>query len=152
MRAFLNKYGIYVVVVALVIVGLILFLTRSTTHAPGSAFFIDEDSGQESVRAVTDIPPLPGAKGNPSIVKVYKYTTEGDKTVHVGYYIKFTPEMKQQMEELQRHPDPNSTLEPGNGMLVRKPDGSPKDWYKVSSPEGQKIVTVSSGPVEAAYP
>jgi hypothetical protein len=154
MRPFLDKYGVYLVAVAFVVAGIVWFFFGRGGHLPQSAFFIDEDTGQESVRPVTDIPPLIGAKGNPSLVKVYKYSTDGGKTVHVGYYLKFTPEMKAKMEELQQHPDPNSQLQPGSAMLVRKPESGPPGWVKISSSEGQKIVDIDAAPgtLDTIYP
>jgi hypothetical protein len=155
MREFLNKNGKWVAIVVLVLAGAIFFFTnRGSAKKPASGFFIDEDTGVESVRPVTDVPPLIGAKGNPSVVKVYKYRVEGKPEVKVGYYIKFTPEMKAKMEDMQAHPDQITELDPSSGMLVRKPDAGPSGWVAAKSSQGQKIMEgdPNEGSRETVYP
>ncbi len=155
MREFLNKNGKYVAVAALVLAGVVFFFsTRSGVKRPASTFFIDEDTGVESVRPVTDVPPFVGAKGNPSIVKVYKYTVGTDKTVKVGYYIKYTPEMKAKMEDAAKHPDQQNDLIPATGMLVRTPESATNAWVSATSSQGKKILEgdPNDGPRDTVYP
>lgn len=155
MRDFLNKNGKYVAVAVLALAGVVLFVSmRGGEKKPDSAFFIDEDTGVESTRPVTDVPPQNGAKGNPTIVKVYKYRVAGSTDVKVGYYIKFTPEMKAKMEEAQVHPEKGTDLTPSSGMLVRKPDAGVKGWVAATSKEGQKIMEgdPNEGSRDTVYP
>lgn len=147
MREFLNKNGAYVAA-GLIIIALAVWYVfgRGGDHIPSKAFFIDEDTGQESTRSIDDVPPLAGAKGNPSIVRVYKFNYEDDPTVRVGYYVKFPADMKAKMEDLIKHPNPQSLLEPGAAELIRKPDAGLNGWVKLSSAEGDKIVNALVSP------
>src|SRR5277367_7123428 len=78
MQTFLSKYGVYVAAVALVFVGVIYYLSINrrpvARAAPKNAFFVDEETGAESVRPVSDVPPLPGASGKETLVGEYKYS------------------------------------------------------------------------------
>jgi hypothetical protein len=155
MREFLNKNGKYVAVAALVLAGLVIFVSmRGPAKKPESTYFIDEDTGVESARPVTDVPPLIGAKNNPSIVKVYKYRVEGNPAIKVGYYIKFTPEMKAKVEDSIAHPEKYPDLNTSTGMLVRKPDAGPSGWVPATSGEGKKIMEgdPNEGSRDTVYP
>ena len=155
MREFLNKYGKYVAVAALVLAGVVFFFsTRGGVKTPNSTYFVDEDTGVESTRSVNDVPPLIGAKGNPSIVKVYKYRVEGSADVKIGYYVKFTPDMKVKVEDSLAHPDKYPELNTAPGMLVRKADAGPKGWVAATSGEGKKIMEgdPNEGSRDTVYP
>ena len=155
MREFLNKNGKYVAVGAIVLAGAFFFFTaRGGVKKPNTTFFIDEDTSVESARPVTDVPPLTGAKGNPSIVKVYKYRVEGSPDVKVGYYLKFTPEMKAKVEDSLAHPEKYPELNASTGTLVRKPDAGPSGWVSATSREGKKIMEgdPNEGSRDTVYP
>ncbi|MGN6367442.1 MAG: hypothetical protein ACTHN5_04185 [Phycisphaerae bacterium] len=155
MREFLNKNGKYVAAAVLVLAGVIFYFTsRGGEKKPETAFYFDEDTGTEVIRPVTDVPPQIGAKGNPSVVKVYKYRVAGSPDVKVGYYFKFTPEMKAKVEDSLVHPEKYPDLNTSTGMLVRKPDAGPSGWVEATSAEGKKILEgdPNEGPRDTVYP
>ena len=69
-------------------------------HAINSSYFVDEETGEESVHPLTDIPPLIGKSGKSTLVREVKYSLDGGKTVKVAYYLKFNDATKKKLEDL----------------------------------------------------
>jgi len=143
MQAFLSKYGVYVAAMAIVLAGVIYYLSANRGPgigaAPRSAFFVDEETAAESVRPISDVPPLPGASGKDTLVGEYKYSVDGGKTAKVGYYYKYMPDMKKKMEATPAGQAP--AFDPAQGELVRSPERGSR-WVRFDSDEGQALVGV----------
>jgi hypothetical protein len=119
-----------------------------------TTFFIDEETGEESIRSVHDVAPLLGKSGKPTIVQVFKFTCDGGKTVKTAYYSKFTDGMKSQLEavyQANKTPDFDTT----QGMLIRSPEKG-STWVHWGTPEASKVLSALScpdgGDIETVFP
>ncbi|MGN6368287.1 MAG: hypothetical protein ACTHN5_08520 [Phycisphaerae bacterium] len=108
-----------------------------------SAYFVDEATGEETVRPMSDIPPLKGAGGGETVVREFKYTEDGRATVKVAYYIKYTPETQAKLQGMKTQEE-RDQYDATEGTLVRSPAPGSK-WVEWGSPEGQEITTIHPG-------
>ncbi|MEI8198317.1 MAG: hypothetical protein WCI73_20685 [Phycisphaerae bacterium] len=128
------------------------------THPqPARAYFIDEETGEVSIHPASEIPPLLGKSGKPTVVTAVYYTCGSCAARKPAYYRKFTPEAKDALEKAHKAgsgaasptaPGPSSNgsgiprsvmLGVGQGELVRAPEaGSP--WVPLHSEAGRKLV------------
>ncbi len=133
-----SKTGKLVLVVALLVAagGVTYFFRGKGFNPPKSAYYFDEETGEELVRPGTDVPPLPGKSGKPTVVREFKYSFDGGKTSKVGYYFKYTDDMKAKIEEAQAH---GGSVDGVLGELIRSPDAGSK-WISIGSDEAQPIV------------
>lgn len=105
----------------------------------GPVDFVDEETGETSIRPADDIPPLIGSRGKPTLVRAI-YDWGPDKTRVLQCYQKYTPEAKAIVERIIRRK--NITADEMRaaqaGCLVRRPEsGAP--WVPRFSAEGEKI-------------
>jgi len=158
-REFLNKYGVHIAVVFFVIalLAVVFRCSGGPSNQPyvdtflgnrNLAFFVDEETGEESVHAVSEIPPLVGKSGKPTVVKALKFSTDGGKTAKAHYYLKYTEESKAELESLAAT-DPQAearrmTLE-REGLQVRSP-APESPWVRLHSSEGLAITTFPTSP------
>ena len=129
------------VAVAILIAAAAIIIYFNRGHGRSSIasyYFIDEETGEESVRPVSDIPPLPGKSGKPTVVREYKYSLDGGSTVKVGYYLKFDDGAKKKLEDLVAQGKNPNEIDTTSGQLVRSPDPGSK-WVSIGSGEGQTI-------------
>ena len=96
----------------------------------------------ETIRPMSDIPPLKGPGGKETVVREFKYSEDGRASVKVAYLIKYTPETQARMKgmtaaELQG-------FDATGGTLVRSPAAGSK-WVAWSSAEGQEVTTIHPG-------
>jgi hypothetical protein len=151
MREFFNRYGVAVVVVVLLIAGAVYwFYGRGAPEAEASgvkAFYIDEETGEESVRPVTDVPPLAGKGGKDTVVVAAKYSCDGGKTSQVGYLMKYTPEGKAALEEVYKAGKDESSININmmQQVLVRLP-GKDGQWVFKQSDMGMRITDAGECP------
>ena len=105
-------------------------------------YFFDEDTGETVLRTDKDIPPLIGAKGQPSVVRAIYMAPEGAKEKTLVYLIKYTDEAKAALDEAVRK---NGFLDGltargyERGCLVRKP-APDSPWMPTASEEGQALM------------
>jgi hypothetical protein len=146
MREFINKYGAATVGVLFVLV-IVAFWFRSCrkeafNQNPRMAFYIDEETGEESVAPINQHPPLMGKAGKPTVVLAVKCTLDG-KTLQTLYLVKYSEQALQAIKTLPPREPNDPTLDPRGvilerGKLVRRPaQGSP--WVPALSPEGAQI-------------
>jgi hypothetical protein len=140
----MNQYGIVIVIVAAVLAVGMWWMWGKGKGAPAAsgvkAYYVDEDTGEESVRPETDIPPLKGKNGKDSVVWEMKYSCDGGKTSKVGYYMKYTPEGKQALEDAHAAGKDESSININmmEQLLVRLPEsGSP--WVPKHTALGMRI-------------
>jgi hypothetical protein len=144
MREWLNQRGLYVVAAAALLAIICYFVFNRQKPAAADvnqvkAFYIDEDTGAESVLPITSVPPLLGATGKPTLVQAFKYSCDGGKTTKVAYLMKYTDAGKQYLESKKKN-QPFAFL--GANTLVRSPDpGSP--WVPQNSKEGAQVIVVN---------
>lgn len=140
-REFVNKHGKYIAAgCGVVAILAILLFNRSglpnVKENPSYGFYVDEGTGEEVVRPVTEVPPLAGKDGKATVVRAVKFSCEG-KQAEVGYFMKYPPAVQSSLQSMAfddvRRPDLLETEQ-----LVRLPrTGSP--WVKGSTEEGEKI-------------
>jgi hypothetical protein len=114
------------------------------------AYFYDLSEGKLFVRPQSSIPPIEGlTKGQLDGVRAVVISTNGDcsdkKARGIAYLEKCSPQLKQQMEAVQKAGAAAGSLpleigrgEAGDHIFVRRL-GEDK-WYTRASPEGQKIM------------
>lgn len=143
----MRKYGLYIGggLLLLAIVILLVQLRGGSSGGPvgdaGKAFFVDEETGEQSVGAATDVPPLNNKAGKPTLVKGVFVTADGGSTKRLAYLMKYTPEAKAAIEKAHQEKKLEDVMTSdlvSEGTLVRLPDkGAP--WVKMSSREGAAI-------------
>ncbi len=141
-REFINKHGKWVAGGLLVLALLLaLLLTRSSLRNvrenPSYGFYVDEETGVETVHPATEVPPLDGKAGRPTVVRAFKFTCDNGQTVTVGYYMKYPVAVRDQIKNLdvldQKRIDLLDVAE-----FVRLPQAN-SPWVKAQSDAGQKI-------------
>jgi hypothetical protein len=154
MSAQLKKGDVMKVLVSCVLLGMSGFFVYSyfqrENASGGSAYFYDLSEGKLFVRAQSSIPPIEGLnKDQFDGVRAVVISTNGDcldkKARGIAYLEKCSPQLKQQMEAVQRAGAAAGSLtleigrgEAGDHIFVRRL-GEDK-WYTRASPEGQKIM------------
>ncbi|MCL2645396.1 MAG: hypothetical protein FWD61_00150 [Phycisphaerales bacterium] len=152
MQTFLNKYGIYLVVVLFALVALVIWINAkrasSGTGRSNMGFFIDEETGEESVRSLSELPPLMGKSGRPTVVRAMKYgfADNSDKRSdeRTVYLTKFTPEVQEALKTLPEN-DPKRPELFFSGQLVRSPQPDSK-WILLNNPASQAITVLPNPP------
>ena len=133
----------------------IFYAPSRTTHINlTSTFFIDEETGEESIQSTKNVPPLLGKGGKPTIVQVFKFTCDHGKTIKTAYYLKYADSTKRSLEEA-RAANKTPDFDPTQGMFIRSPEkGSP--WVHWGTPEASKVLSAldcpDGGDVETVFP
>jgi len=151
----MHKFGLPLVVALFVLVALVLWInagrSSSGTGNPNRAFFVDEETGEEIVRPGTELPPLLGKAGNPTVVGAMKFGFKDNKTGNISdeqivYLFKFTPEAQEALKTMDQH-DPMRQEAFFSGQLVRSPQpDSDSEWVHHNSDEGRAIVALPNPP------
>jgi hypothetical protein len=140
MRAALNRFGIPIAILAVLIVA---WQFRSYFQRPPVnietqfAFYLDEDSGEESIQSVRELPPMGGAKGRPSVIRVIKITCDGGATSRPLYMLKYSDEALAELQYMKRD-DPHRDELMKKGEMVRIPDPW-TTWVPANSDEAAVI-------------
>ena len=109
-------------------------IVRQAVHA----YYVDEETGQETVQAANLVPPLSGPSGKPTVVRAVCFSSDGGKTKVTGYYETYTPEAKGLLEGSSSAVSLYAGLQIDKGHLVRKPNsGSP--WVWINSDQGKRV-------------
>ena len=151
MRKFINQYGYIIAIAAVVIAVIVIIYSMSGGAAqqiPTQAFYMDEETGEESLGDINGIPPLMGKSGKPTLVKVLKYTCDGGKTKTPYLLIKFPPQVQQEINSLNAE-DPVQDMRRAKLMSeaywVRSPAAG-SQWYPAQHPKGVEIAVVPNCP------
>jgi hypothetical protein len=146
MRQGVQKSGVWVAVALLAGAGFVAYRYAHSSgyHPPTSAYFVDEETGEELVRPATDIPPLMGKSGKPTVVREFKYSVDGGKTSKVAYYFKYSDSMKEKLEAAIAA-GKGGDLDGNPGEWVRSPAPQSK-WALLGTPEAQAISHVDLPP------
>ena len=148
MREFINKYG-YILAPIVVVLGIIVYFILRHTPSPGAragnaryAFFIDEETGAESVLIQPQIPPLMGKSGRPTVARAVKFSCDGGRTAQVLYLFKYTDAAQAELKSL---PDNDTAADfrradlEAHGTLIRAPAAGP--WVPGDSQEAETLTT-----------
>jgi len=161
MRKLINKYA-YVIIGAAVVLAVLLLIFRGgnkpahemTKYA--KAFYVDEETGEEFVRPVDQLPPLMGPSGRPTLVRAYKFSADGGTTAPVVYLEKYPDEVLDELKTSTDDARKSDLL--SQGLYIRLPSDGSK-WLPKNSPEAQRAIasamaTIRSGSqsVEPVYP
>ena len=145
MRKLIDKYGMYIGIGTLLL-AVVIFLTlgrRKHVATPSidlsKGFFIDEQTNQESVRSLDEIPPLPGKDGKPTVVRAMKYHSPDGKQTRIVYLLKYSDQIQAQFNAAPAgSPVRSQILESSSGEMVCSPD-SGSQWVSADSSAGQQI-------------
>jgi hypothetical protein len=151
MRKFINQYG-YIIAIAAVVISLIVIIFSmrggSAPQVPTQAFYMDEETGEESLGDINGIPPLMGKNGKATLVKVLKYSCDGGKTKTPYLLIKYPPQVQQKLNSLSAD-DPVQDIERAklmdDGYWVRSP-ASGSQWFPAQHPKGAELAVVPNCP------
>jgi len=143
MREMINKYAYYIIG-AVVVVAILLFFLRggekpNNVTAASKTFYVDEETGKESVRAGIEFPPLVGASGKRTLVQACKFSADGGETKTIAYLLKYTDEAQEELASKPNLDDSRKSDLARDCLLVRRP-GDGQKWVLRSSTEGQNIV------------
>ncbi|MCL2647024.1 MAG: hypothetical protein FWD61_08460 [Phycisphaerales bacterium] len=146
MRELINKYAYYIIGVAVVGVLLLIIFrgkgVESGRAATNKAFYVDDETGEESTIATDELPPLLGKNGKPTLVKAIKFTTDGGKTVKIAYLLKYSDQTLAEWKSLTPEYDFRKADLLDHGRLIRLP-GEGQKWVQVDSLEAQEILATS---------
>jgi len=160
MRQFINKFGVPLAVVIIVLAAILAIFSRKSgtipaiVGDPSLAWYIDESTGEESVLVFRDnIPPFKGAGGG-TLVMACKFQADCEKEPITGYLLKYTEDVRQRGAAFTGDNDQLTELL-STGRLVRSLEpGSP--WVSIYSSRAEEITSVpahSSGqPRRWVYP
>ena len=146
MRSIIQKFGLPFAIVVIVVALLLILFNRPNNPVnnklsgdPSMAFFVDEATGEESVRSKDDIPPLPGKDGKPTVVMAIKYSIDGGEP-QVLYYVKFTETLQAELNAVPsagggRH----ARVEMVSGLRQVRSPASGSQWVESRSEAGQAV-------------
>jgi hypothetical protein len=147
-RELINKYGAYIAIGVIVVALVVAWFFTGTSAPPtgdlSQGFFIDEETGEESVHPITAIPPLMGKSGKPTVVRAYKFSCEGGKNPQTIYLQKYIPEAQERLKNMSPD-DLDRDRVMSRGELVRLP-GKDKPWVRGTSTEAIPIRTLPDCP------
>jgi hypothetical protein len=143
MRQLLQKYGYAIAAGLIVLAGILIFFRSSSTSKegdPSKAFFVDEETNEEMILPTTEIPPLLGKGGKPTVVKAFKYTCGSPSDAKVYYFLKYTEEAQAKLKSMPAD-DPNRYDVVEKGELVRSAQpGSP--WVRARDPRANEVKSI----------
>ena len=148
MREFLNKFGIVVAVVAVVIAGVVVWLHYKqpgikVDKSPLTSY-VDEDSSEESMLSIWEVPPLGNSEGRPIVVRLVKITFDGGVTSKPHYLLKYNEQAQLELQKM-KNDDPRRAEVAANGELIRLPaPGS--EWVAGNSERAKAIRELPKGP------
>ena len=148
-RSWLQTHPQVVAILAIVvtIVAVASMLLRKTGPDPFAdrvnVFYYDESTGAVSVRPFTDIPPLMGSDGKPSLVRAVFISYGSDEEKKLAYLEKYEDAAKAMLDKsIQENPLRTASIDAligaEGGHLVRLPEpGSP--WVRTGTPEAVEV-------------
>ena len=148
MRNFINKFGIHLFIILLLTAGLLIWFYSRPRPKPGpnvnQAFYVDEETSEESVLSSDEIPPLPGKDGKLTVVRAMKFSCEGGKNPRTLYLLKYTPEAQAKLQSLLADSPRRSDVITA-GELIRSPEPH-SQWIPSISSQAEAIRTFPDCP------
>jgi len=148
MKKIIEKFGIHIIVGVFVLALIVTVLNLRSTPIvrwdgdPSLAWFIDEETGEESIRSADEIPPLTGASGQPTVVRVIKFIADNETTPIAGYFVKYSDAVRKRAAALPANVDESIRLDTlFTGQFIRSPAaGSP--WVPITDAQAAQIMSV----------
>jgi hypothetical protein len=168
-RNALNKNSVATaIVLIIIIVSVLIFAAYSLGYLGGNrgrepatmnAFFMDEETGMVEIRLASEIPPLIGKSGKPTVVLARFFTSSSDDSRKLIYLERCTPEVKLAVESARSGPTLSMEASEAlhHGTQVRAPEPN-SPWYSAESRDGQAVMNAVSalnsdaGKVRAVLP
>ena len=119
--------------------------TAGPDLATMKAFFMDEETGEIEIRLASEIPPLTGKSGQPTVVLARFFTATTDDARKLIYLERYTPEGKQAKEATRngRPPTMEEMEALRRGTQVRFPERN-SPWVFVDTPQGHAVLNAVS--------
>ena len=126
------------------------FRKKAPASKGRQSYFMDESTGEGTIRSASDVPPLKNDKGEATLVEVVAISFDNGKTSHPAYYIKYTPDAQKELQALNELP-PATTADEfrqrdqrkeqliQKGQWIRSPEKD-SPWVLAASPEGMAIL------------
>jgi hypothetical protein len=142
-REFVNKQGKIIAAVCAGVAVLTIFMcSRPSLHTtrenPSYGFYVDEATGVETILPETEIPPLKGKDGKPTVVRAFKFTCDDGKNVQIGYYMKYPDEVQKALTTMPADDARRERLLE-NAKLVR-PAAAGSQWLRAQSDAGDRLM------------
>jgi hypothetical protein len=145
--AIISGAAVVVTLLALGISSYVVFFGggHPRASAPTTQLFYDTDTKETVTRAATEIPPLIGSSGKPTLVRAYYFTCDGNCADKKIYFLeRYTEKAKAALESISTSGKPTpdamkAEMDARMGLQLRLPDGSDKDWVYADSEQGAKI-------------
>jgi hypothetical protein len=159
MHEFFRKYGPFVVGGILLFALLYyVFVARKAGESklgnPNYNFFVDEETGEESVHPNSELPPLIGASGKPTVVVAVKWACQDGSNVKTVYLQRYTPEALEKLRAMGPD-DLNRSNVMTEGEQLRDPSPG-SSWVSASSDAAAQLRTpqecADKKPMAAYYP
>lgn len=143
--------------VLIIIIGLFFAIKSiigpSGPPIPKYAYYIDEETGEESEQSINEIPPLVNEKtGKPTLVRASYYSCGSCKKGErkLAYLEKFTPQAKDTLEKARKasaegQPPMEDMSVHMRGYLVRSPEPGAK-WVLAESDPGRQVTSAIQCP------
>jgi len=154
MRRVINKYGAWIIVTVVVVALLLTWHSLRGTKPPGGQvgagllYYVDEETGQESVGKSDAIPPLVGKNGSATVVQAFKFDFGDGTGAKTAFLFKYSPAAQAQLASLSPEDPHRKEVQQAGGMVRLPEKGS--QWVPESSPEGRQITDVHAGAKGAA--
>jgi len=144
------------VLVVIIIVGLAFAIKSiigpSGPPIPKYAYYIDEETGEESTQSINEIPPLVNQKtGKPTLVRASYYSCGNcKKDRKLAYLEKFTPQAKEVLEKARKAtsegmPPMEDMSVHMRGYFVRSPQAG-SNWVLAESEQGRQVTSAIACP------
>ncbi len=151
-----NPYIAGSVLVLIIVVGLFFAIKSivgpSGPPIPKYAYYIDEETNEESIQSINEIPPLVNPKtGKATLVRASYYSCGNcKKDRKLAYLEKFTPKAKEALEKQRKatqegQPPMEDMSIQMQGYLVRSPEPNSK-WFLAESDTGRQITSTIACP------
>lgn len=139
-----NQNLVAVIAVVIMILALLFIFMqckgRTATAGSGKAWYFDVAAGTTFADDATLIPPITSPAGNEAVrVHFYSCGDCNESERFVGYYERYTPEVKAKLEAARTSNQPDQYYEmEGEGLLISL---DAKQWFPMYSPQAEESLS-----------
>jgi len=144
MRKIIDKFGIPVSIVVIVVAAVLIWNSQQKPKLDvgdhSLAYFVDDATGEEFILPADQIPPIPNPNGTGTLVIAAKFKGQTDKEPKTYYLIRYADAVRAKVESL-----PSDDMDRLNQLTlaqqVRSPEtGSP--WVSINDERAARIMSV----------